>query len=196
MLADLLRRNTSGAWAADGGPGSGNFGHGGRPGQIGGSGKGGTQKIGKIDPQDMDIAIQYFGNQIRNMEVEYAISIDQNGNVYQSVGTEDSVDIEGIDLNGAVITHNHTEAKGIASFGADDFYFLREHQEIKELHCVDKEYTYRISVLKDMSEVVYNDIYTEGFKYMLDPDYEAQDAAMRVLQERGYVRYDKRRSEP
>ena len=129
------------------------------------------------------------------MEGEYAISIDQNGNVYQSVGTEDSVNIEGVDLKGAVITHNHTESKGIASFGADDFYFLREHQEIKELHCVDKEYTYRISVLKDMSKVVYNDIYKEGFKYMLDSDYEAQDAAMRVLQERGYVRYDKGRSE-
>lgn len=43
-----------------------------------------------------------------------------------------------------------------------------------------------------MSEVVYNDIYREGFKYGEDPDYEAQDAAMRVLQERGYVKYDKR----
>ena len=194
-LTNLLTGNVSAAWASDGGPGSGNFGHGGRPGQVGGSGKGGTKKIGEIDPRDVDIAIQYFGNQIRNMEVEYAISIDQNGNVYQSVGTEDSVNIEGVDLKGAVITHNHTESKGIASFGADDFYFLREHQEIKELHCVDKEYTYRISVLKDMSKVVYNDIYKEGFKYMLDSDYEAQDAAMRVLQERGYVRYDKGRSE-
>ncbi len=78
------------------------------------------------------------------------------------------------------------------SFGEDDFYFLREHQDLKELQCVNKEYTYRISVLKDMSEVVYNDIYREGFKYGEDPDYEAQDAAMRVLQERGYVKYDKR----
>ena len=49
--------------------------------------------------------------------------------------------------------------------------------------------------MKDISEVVYNDIYREGFKYRYDPDYEAQDAAMRVLQERGYVKYDKRRVE-
>ncbi len=194
MLGNLLEKKEERIpiMIMDGGPGSGNFGHGGRPGQVGGSGKGGTRKIGEINSDDMGVAIQYFGDQIRNMNVEYAITIDRKGTVYQSVGTEDSVEIEGVDLKGAVITHNHTEAKGAVSFGEDDFYFLREHQDLKELQCVNKEYTYRISVLKDMSEVVYNDIYREGFKYGEDPDYEAQDAAMRVLQERGYVKYDKR----
>lgn len=194
-LTNLLAENVSDAWASDGGSGSGNFGHGGRPGQVGGSGKGGIQKIGEINPDDMDAAIRYFGDQIRNRETENTVAIDGEGNVYHAVGNVDGVEIEDIDLNGAVITHNHPEANGILSFGKEDFYFLREHQDIKELQCVNKEYTYQISILKDISEVVYNDIYKEGFKYGEDPDYEAQDAAMRVLQERGYVVYDKRRVE-
>lgn len=194
-LTNLLAGNVPYAWASDGGPGSGNFGHGGRPGQVGGSGKGGIQKIGEINPDDMDVAIRYFGDQIRNREIENIVTIDREGNVYHAIGNVDGVEIEGVDLNGAVITHNHPEANGILSFGEEDFYYLREHQDIKELQCVNKEYTYRISILKDISEVVYNDIYIEGFKYGEDPDYEAQDAAMRVLQERGYVKYDKRRVE-
>ena len=135
MLGNLLEKKEERIpiMIMDGGPGSGNFGHGGRPGQVGGSGKGGTRKIGEINSDDMGVAIQYFGDQIRNMNVEYAITIDRKGTVYQSVGTEDSVEIEGVDLKGAVITHNHTEAKGAVSFGEDDFYFLREHQDLKEL---------------------------------------------------------------
>ena len=192
-LMDLFTESASAERASDGGPGSGNFGHGGRPGQIGGSGKGGAKKIGKIDPKDVDVAIQYFGDQIRNMNVENMIVIDQEGNVYHAIGTEDGVEMEGVDLKGAVVTHNHPETNGVLSFGEEDFYYLRDHQNIKELYCVNKEYTYRISVLKDMSEIVYNNIYLEGLKYRFDPEFEAQDAAMRVLQEKGYVKYDKRR---
>lgn len=197
MLGKLLEKKEEKipVMAMDGGSGSGNFGHGGRPGQVGGSGKGGTKKIGEMNPDDMDVAIQCFGDQIRNRKVENTVAIDSEGNVYQAVGSVNGVEIEGLELSGAMITHNHPEANGILSFGADDFYFLREHQDIKELQCVNKEYTYRISILKDISEVVYNDIYREGLKYVKDPDFEAQDAAMRVLQERGYVKYDKRRVE-
>lgn len=196
MLLKLLGEISTGKkMVADGGEGSGNFGHKGRPGQIGGSGAGGTVKIGEVDPAHMDAAIQYFGNQIRNRTVENMVAIDKEGNVYQAVGDEDSVDITGVDLNGAVITHNHPESEGIVSFGKDDFVFLQVNQDIRELHCVNKEYTYTISVLKDISEVVYNDIYKEGFKYNLETDFEANDAAMRVLQGKGYVRYDKRRVE-
>ena len=41
--------------------------------------------------------------------------------------------------------------------------------------------------------VVYNNIYLEGFKYQGEEDFEAQDAAFRVLQEKGYIEYEKRR---
>ena len=133
MLGSLLEKKEERIqiMIMDGGSGSGNFGHGGRPGQVGGSGKGGTRKIGEINSDDMDGAIRYFGDQIRNRDRENTVAIDSEGNVYQAVGNVDGVEIEGVDLSGAVITHNHPEANGILSFGKEDFYYLREHQNIK-----------------------------------------------------------------
>lgn len=152
--------------------------------------------LGQIDPKDADTAIEYYNEQIRNGDIERAFVIDRNGNVYYSEGDRTSVSFDGIDLKGATITHNHPESEGIISFGKNDFEFLREYQDIRELQCVNAEYNYRISVIKDITEVVYNDIYLAGFKYAFDPDYESQDAAMRVLCEKGYVRYERIKFDP
>ena len=156
-----------------------------------GDAPGKPQFIGQIDPKDIDTAIEYYNEQIRNGDIERAFVIDRNGNVYYSEGDRTSVSFDGIDLKGATITHNHPESEGIISFGKNDFEFLREYQGIRELQCVNAEYNYRISVIKDITEVVYNDIYLAGFKYAFDPDYESQDAAMRVLCEKGYVKYER-----
>lgn len=147
--------------------------------------------LGQIDPKDTDIAIKYYNEQIRNEDVEYSFAIDRKGNVYYSVGDNNSVGLDGIDLKGATVTHNHPESNGILSFGEDDFNFLKAYQNIRELQCVNTEYTYKISILKDITDVVYNDIYLDGFRYAMDLDYESQDASMRILAERGYVKYER-----
>lgn len=154
------------------------------------------EELGEIDPRDTDRAIEYYNEQIRNQAVEHSFVIDQKGKVYYSVGDNDSVSLEGIDLNGATITHNHPEANGILSFGEDDFYFLKTHQNVKELQCVNSQYTYKVAVIRDITEVVYNKIYLSGFKYAGETDFEAQDAAMRVLCEEGYVRYERIKFDP
>lgn len=161
-----------------------------------GDAPGKPQFIGQIDPKDIDTAIEYYNEQIRNGDIERAFVIDRNGNVYYSEGDRTSVSFDGIDLKGATITHNHPESEGIVSFGKNDFEFLREYQGIRELQCVNAEYNYRISVIKDITEVVYNDIYLAGFKYAFDPYYESQDAAMRVLCEKGYVKYERIKFDP
>jgi len=56
--------------------------------------------------------------------------------VYYSIGNKESVSLDGIDLKGATITHN------------------------------SPEYSYKISLLKEITNVVYNDIYLDGFKYL------------------------------
>lgn len=147
--------------------------------------------LGQIDPKDTDTAIKYYNEQIRNEDVEYSFAIDRKGNVYYSVGDNNSVGLDGIDLKGATVTHNHPESNGILSFGEDDFNFLKAYQNIRELQCVNTEYTYKISILKDITDVVYNDIYLDGFRYAMDLDYESQDASMRILAERGYVKYER-----
>ncbi len=41
----------------------------------------------------------------------------------------------------------------------------------------------------------YTNIYASGFKYAFDLDYEVQDITMKILVERGYIEYVKRRIE-
>lgn len=150
-------------------------------------------ELGEINVDRMEESVKYFEEVIKNEPIENAIVIENGGKVVQFTGESSGVDIYDVNLQGATITHNHPISEGIVSFGEDDFNFLRNHQEIKELRCINTEYQYRISVLKDISEIAYNDIYTEGFKYFGNSDFETQDAAMRVLQERGYVSYERKR---
>lgn len=103
------------------------------------------EKLGEIDPAKTDEALGHYGNLFRNDTVENAVVIDKAGNVYYAVGDASSVGISGIDLAGASITHNHPHSNGIVSFGEDDFIFLREHQDIAEFRCVNKEYDYAVS---------------------------------------------------
>ena len=153
----------------------------------------GMQKIGEIDIEMTEEALEYYGNLFRNDTVENVLVIDRQGNVYHAKGDTSSADISITDLKGAYVTHNHPINKGVVSFGKDDFYFLREHQEIMELRCVNKEYDYSVSVLKDMSKVVYNDIYREALQYFREEGFEVQHKAMEVLKERGYVKYARKK---
>lgn len=157
-----------------------------------GSGNSGISKgkfIGKIDYEKAPEAVSYFNSQIKHETIENAIVINKTGNVFHFVGNSKSVNITGIELNGAYVTHNHPKSEGIVSFGEDDFIFLRENQDIKLFSCCNEKYEYIIKILQDFSEVTYNEIYLDGFKFSNMPDFEAQDAAMRVLEERGYISY-------
>lgn len=153
----------------------------------------GMQKLGEIDLEKTNEALEYYEELFRNDTIENVLIIDRFGGVYYAKGDTSSVDIGKADLAGAFITHNHPAAGGILSFGKDDFGFLKANQDIAELRCVNKEYNYSISVLKDMSGVVYNEIYREALWYNGKADYEAQHEAMEILRKRGYVRYARKK---
>lgn len=74
-----------------------------------GNGIGVPKRIGKIDMSKIDQAVEYYGDQLRNLDVENAIIIRKNGVVFHSVGNETNVGVGNIDLKGAYILHNHTE---------------------------------------------------------------------------------------
>ena len=153
----------------------------------------GMQKLGEIDLEKAGEALEYYEGLFRNDTVENVLVIDRDGGVYHAKGDTSSVNIGKADLAGAFITHNHPAAGGILSFGKDDFYFLRENQDIAELRCVNKEYNYSISILKDMSGVVYNEIYTEAIRHNGKEGFEIQHEAMEILSKRGYVRYGRKK---
>lgn len=153
------------------------------------------QELGKINLEKTEETLKYYEDLFRSDSIENVLVIDKSGTVYHASGNTSSVSIGGVELSGAFITHNHPESNGIISFGKEDFLFLREHQDIMEMRCVNKEYDYSISVLKDISSVVYNDIYRESWKYAQEDGFEINHKTMEVLGERGYVKYVRKKAE-
>ena len=150
--------------------------------------------LDRVEYENAEEEIDKWNEQFRYELVENAVVVDKNGDVHHFVGDERRVGIFGVDLDGAYVTHNHPESEGIVSFGADDFYFLREHQGIACLQCVNPEYTYRINgVLKPMDNLVYNDLYREAMMDVdsFDEDIDLQDKVMQILSKGGYIRYEK-----
>lgn len=156
-----------------------------------GDAPGKPELLGQIDPKNTDEAIKYYNEQIRNQEVEHSFTIDQNGNVYYSVGNKESVSLTGIDLKGATITHNHPASNGILSFGKDDFKFLQEYGNIRELVAVNERYTYSVKLLKSLGELSYSSYYRRAMEEtdITDPDCDFQHTVFEILEKEGFVQY-------
>lgn len=149
------------------------------------------QELGEIDVEKTDSAIEYYNEQIRYMETENSIVIDRNGKVYYSVGNKESVSLEGIDLSGATITHNHPSSNGIVSFGKDDFEFLKENQDVRRLIAINERYTYSVHVLKDLGSISYADYYRRAMEEadIFDLDFDIQHKVFEILDREGFVKY-------
>lgn len=156
-----------------------------------GNAPGRPEYLGQIDVKDIDKAIDYYNEQIRPGEVENAIVIDRKGNVYYSVGNADSVNLDGIELRGATITHNHPISNGVVSFGKDDFVFLQGNPDIRKLIAVNEQYTYSVHVIKRLDELLYSDYYRKamGEVDIFDPDLDIQHTVFEILDREGYIRY-------
>lgn len=145
-------------------------------------------EIGEIEIGKMDEAIAYYNDVIRNRDIETAVVIDRTGKVFYATGDAGGITFSGVNLSGAYLTHNHPISNGILSFGEDDFNFLKEHQDMACFYCVNQEYDYSINVLKDISNVIYNDIYIAAFSKYYE-GFDLQHETMEILKERGYVCY-------
>lgn len=156
-----------------------------------GDAPGKPQLLGQIDPKDTDTAIKYYNEQIRNEDVEHSFVIDRKGNVYYSVGDNDSVSLDGIDLKDATITHNHPTSNGIVSFGKDDFEFLQAHVDLRQLTAVNEQYTYTARAIKNLSKVSYFDYYRKALEEadLFDPDFDIQHKVFEILDREGFVKY-------
>ncbi len=156
----------------------------------GGAGETTRRYIGQIDPSKTEAAMEYYGNMIRNLPNENAIVVTADGKVYNFIGGPEGADIFGVDLVGASITHNHPISNGIVSFGKNDFEFIREHPGIKELRAVNRDYNYKVSIIKEFSEVTYSDVQHWALEFVQFGE-EMQHAGFLGLMKRGYVRYER-----
>lgn len=146
--------------------------------------------IGSIDLDKSQEAIEYFGNTIRDGDVENAIVINRHGEVYHTKGSMSAVRFVGADLYGAYVIHNHPETNGIASLSEDDFLFMKEHYRLAGLQAVNRHYTYSAVPLEKIKEISYYELYREALIRGYETgEQDLQHLAMEVLAEKGGVVY-------
>lgn len=154
------------------------------------------EELERIDYKDAEEAIKFYGNAIRNMPIEHAVIIQRDGRVFHFWGDEKSVVPFGVDFREAYATHNHPSSNGIKSFGQDDFVVIQSNPDIARLECVNEKYNYSVKPLETIKNISYHVIMLEAYDYadVLD-DADVQHAAMMLLNDGGYVIYERRRSD-
>lgn len=171
-----------------------------------GSGTGGVAAKSKgkyvesITRSEIDKYIEKYENEIKDLPVENAYVIQEDGKVLKYVGKEAAVAFEDAILKNATLLHNHPVITGEPSnsFQEDDFAFLQNFgTEIKRLRATYGNTRYEVEVLKDLSEVSYRDIKSRA---SMDVDIFAEfvdfgDLAFELLDREGYVRYAKTKVE-
>lgn len=149
--------------------------------------------IGQIDVSKKEQAIEYFGNEIRDSEIEKLYVIDKDGNVYYNEGVEDAVSIGSMDLTDCTVIHNHPKSNGIKSFGEDDFGIMRQYQTAS-FRLVNEQFDYYAEITKPIDEVTYNQAWRWAIEDMtnVDTDGELQHRIMEGLEKRGYIKYGRK----
>ena len=145
--------------------------------------------IGQIDISKAEEAIEYYGNQIRDSEIEKLIVIDKEGRLYYNEGVEDAVSVGSLDLSDCIVLHNHPKANGIVSFGQDDFMLMRDFQSAS-YRLVNEKYNYSLKVIKPIDKMTYNQAWIGALELTAvarDEDY--QHIVMEYLKKEGYVEY-------
>lgn len=152
-----------------------------------------TVCIGQIDISKKQEAVEYFGEQIRNSEIEKVYVIDKAGNVYYNEGDEETVSIGSLDLTDCTVLHNHPKSNGIVSFGEDDFNAIRD-RGCADWYLVNEQYDYYARRIVPMDEITYNQAWRWFVEDMekYGTDGEMQHCIMKSLERRGYIQYERK----
>ena len=146
--------------------------------------------LGTTDRGDANVVaatVRQCKDLVREERVEHAYAILGNGDVYHGVGNLNSVNVGGLDLQDAILVHNHVILYGESmSFGEDDFYVLKQNPGIGELWAVNSEYEYWLKPMRPL-DMSYNYAWRHGLDFSDDDD--AQHNVMGWLQHEGYIEY-------
>lgn len=95
---------------------------------------------------------------IVGLDVEHAVVIQKDGRVFHAVGTVDAVTIEGVDLVGAIVMHNHPMVYGEPyAFGKDDYEALCKNPRMTLLLACSGDYRYEMKAGPRIAEVGYDE---------------------------------------
>ncbi|MBD5515369.1 MAG: hypothetical protein HDR06_12220 [Lachnospiraceae bacterium] len=150
-------------------------------------------KVGRIDVAKKEEAVKYFGEQIRDSDIEKLVVIDKSGNVYYNKGVDDNVSIGSLDLSDCVVLHNHPKTNDIVSFGKDDYEMMRRYPTAS-FRLVNERYDYYAEVIKPIDKVTYNQAWRWSIDDLLtvNVNEDLQHRIMESLAKRGYIRYGRK----
>lgn len=142
------------------------------------------------DPEDVQRFIERYSDEIRGEPIEHAYVLQADGTVRHAVGTADAVSLEGVEMTGAIIVHNHPVVDGESvSFGRDDFDIMKEYPDIGAIYAVNDVYEYRATIESGFDGVIYNDGYAG---VPIGSNDETQHLMMEWFSEQGYIDYRRR----
>lgn len=147
------------------------------------------QVVDRSNPEETATCLARFEEEIRAESSEHAYAILRNGEVWHAVGDGVSVSLGELELDGAIVTHNHPLQYGESlSFGKDDYAVLQTNPGIDVLRAVNPLHNYEASVVKPLDKT-YNDAYREYLDFFSDE--EVQHQVMEGLKNDGYIRYSR-----
>lgn len=100
--------------------------------------------VEKIDMNRVDKYIEMYENSIRDKDVEHMYVIQPTGDVYHFVGDEDNVTAKYIDMEDAIVLHNHPRKHDIhtlSNLDRSDFY----DSKVARYRGTDYKYTYEFN---------------------------------------------------
>ena len=141
-------------------------------------------KIDKIDrsnPDQVKRVLDDFERRATDLDVEHALVIFENGDVYECFGVKDRVwpdeDFGFENLTGTIISHNHEKESTQYSFGNDDASMFR-NSGIQEMYGFDYKYRYHFSK---------TDLETDNYpEDLFEPDIDQHMFMIFEAQEFGY----------
>ncbi len=145
-----------------------------------------------VDRRDKEQTEAFVTETLRALvgfDVEHAVIVQKDGRVFHAVGSEDAVSIEGVDLDGAIVMHNHPVAYGDPySFGKDDYDSLRSNPGMTLLMACSGGYRYEMKAGPRIAEVGYDEA-ERRLPIVEIGEEDLQHLVMRSLDELEAIRY-------
>lgn len=126
---------------------------------------------------------------IRDEKVEHSYILQADGTVMHGIGTSSNVSVEGAEMTGAYVVHNHPPGEDAPTFSSDDFKVLCSHQDAAWFILLAEDKLYYMRAVREISESSYN--YARGlvnFPETLEGK-SCDQLTMEALRDLGYIEY-------
>lgn len=142
------------------------------------------------DPKDKRRIRKFVERHLRELlgaDVEHSYSLQADGTVMHAVGTAENVSLEGVEMTGAVVLHNHA-GKDAETFSDTDFYELCAHSDAAAFVLVAGGKWYMMEPRDGLRESDLFEAY-EGIEISSLNDSNVNHELLKAVSKNGKIRY-------